>query len=103
MPPCRLPGCACHDLLGFRLPHGLPAALRLQQRGLHLPPGRLCPAVVHAHPGLLPLLPWWLHPCRHGEVGSSGLPGSPRSTWEDPAQGTQLKPGLSSLLPDLGF
>ncbi|KAI4083232.1 Rh family B glycoprotein [Homo sapiens] len=65
--PPRLPGRACHGLRGLWLPHGLPAALRLQQRGLHLPPGRLCPAVVHTGPGLSPLLPRWPHPCWRGE------------------------------------
>ncbi|PNJ56763.1 RHBG isoform 3 [Pongo abelii] len=62
-----IPGRACHGLRGLWLPHGLPAALRLQQRGLHLPPGRLCPAVVHTGPGRSPLLPRWPHPCWRGE------------------------------------
>ncbi|XP_057401614.1 ammonium transporter Rh type B isoform X2 [Balaenoptera acutorostrata] len=69
----ELPGCAHHDLRGLRLPHGLPAALRLQQRGLHLPLGRLCPAMVHTRPGVLPLLPRWPHPCRHRETGPAQL------------------------------
>lgn len=91
--PLRLPGRAHHGVRGLRLPHGLPAALWLQQRGLHLPPGRLRPAVVHAHPGLPALLPRQPHPRWRGEVGR---PCSPRSAREALVHGTPVKPWPSS-------
>ena len=87
VPPCRLPGRAHHDLRGLRLPHDLPAALWLQQRGLHLPPGRLCPAVVHTCPGLPPHLPRRPHPHWRGEVGSGGLSGCPQPYVGGPCAG----------------
>jgi hypothetical protein len=54
--PGRLPGCTRHGLRGLRLPHDLPAALRLQRCRLQLPAGSFRHPVGTAHAGMVPLL-----------------------------------------------
>lgn len=46
-----VPGCSCHDLHWLRVPHDLPQAIRLQQRGRQPAPGCLRAAVGPPHAG----------------------------------------------------